>query len=427
MDCQLFERQVQRGLDGLLAAHEQADVQKHAAVCPSCAALLEDMTAVDGLLHMRLSAVEAPEGFAEAVMSALPAPYAKPVLRLVLPRQRWLRFGSMAAAAALLVGIGIYGFLPSSPVADQTALGPVDISIAERLPEANNDPQPPQPANNYQLPARINSQQEPEPNPPGLGDVFSPQNSGQTEVNPQDDNPVAPPPQDPRVAEVEPPMPYSMPVGLSQPAYNPKSEGVLALTLLAAYEDCDAVLPSLNKEGLVEFYIRYKGLTHLWTQTLDAQEAPVYVGQVKAMPSLFEIMGSTDESAAAGFTQVSAVSPDGRLLALNRGGEAGGLWLYNNPPAPEVPPAEEPAEQGVSISGGLGGGKVLSWSPDGNKLLYTNAAGNLYVYYLAEDLPVPLYSGIVTCASWAGDSATVLFAGKENKEGRSAIYTIQVP
>ena len=442
MDCRLFERRVQLYLDGLLSALEQEDMLLHAQVCPYCATFLQEMTDLNNLLCSRLTTVEPPVGFATTVMATLPDLYhttKNPVEQLVIAnkikRPVWQRWGTLAAAAALLIAVGVYSFWLNADTNTNTD------TLFVNNPNANII------AKNEDIPAIIPTPQENQPsqltfdNPEAIlepdeqiviTDLLDPQEVDAQQVEPQAEEapntitstPIV-------VAEID--EPFEGFLDLPSPAYEidpPQlTNDMFTLSVLAAYKDCDAILPSLNKDGLVEFYTKYKNNTYCWTQSLTAQEDPEYQDQVKVLPAISEIIGNVDMSAIAGFPYISSVSPDGRLTVVNRGGEDPGIWLYTNTAQTEVNEEAliENNETGVKISASSGS-RVLCWSADSNKLLYVDNAGKLFAYYLfAPQNTMLLFEGIVDCASWANDSKTILFSGKPDKRSRSAIYSIIVP
>jgi hypothetical protein len=421
MDCRLFERQLQLDIDGLLSAKEREAMLRHAQICPSCATLMRDITEVDALLAARLSAVEPPAGFVQAVMAALPPSALKQAASTKFRRSLWRRWGTVAAAAALLVVGGLYSLWPAEDVDAPLVPAPGASVVATNNPDA--DPGLAQPLT-------------PQPNTPG-GKSPAIQDDDPKDP-PVDDQPqtVGDPEEDPVAVSVKPPViavvdpdddiePYVESLDLPHPAVeSPPPSGMFALTVLAAYEDCDAILPSLNEEGRVEFYTKYKNKTQLWTQSLSAEEKPQYQDKVNDLPALTEITGSLDESVPS-LSKVSAVSPDGRFIAVNRNGEQPGVWLYANSAPAETTGQKQP-EPLAEISA-VGGGKVLCWSADSNKLLYTDSSGKLYVYYNFLKKIDVLYNGMVSCASWAEDNKTVVFSGKAEKATYSVVYSIIVP
>ncbi|MBQ1501667.1 MAG: hypothetical protein IIZ45_03515 [Firmicutes bacterium] len=74
-----------------------------------------------------------------------------------------------------------------------------------------------------------------------------------------------------------------------------------------------------------------------------------------------------------------------------------------------------------------GGGSLLSWSPDSNKVLYTQTDGSLHVYYPDQDLHIEIYSSSVSYVCWAGDSQHVAFSARNSESGQLAVYSVVVP
>jgi hypothetical protein len=446
MDCRFFERLVQLNIDGLLSAKEREEMQRHAQTCPSCAALLQDMTELEALLSTRLRPAAPPAGFARAVMAALPdAPAKRATGAKTRRRPIWWRFGTVAAAAALLLAAGLYSILPSHP-GDNPPIDPPgpEIIVADN-PIPNTNPGPVEPSSVDPKP------NIPVPDPKGQDPEQDPHNTGAVVDKPDDPGTDEPPSAKP----ITQPIPeiiiepddsddddydrYEAAIDLPIPALNladflpPPVDGVFSLAVLAAYEDCDAILPSFDEAGTVVFYTKFKNKNHKWKQALNVEEEAEYLEQVTTLPALPEIMGSMEESATAGFSRITALSPDGRNIAVNQGGEQAGIWLHkkgaatvDESPDKATQPELEQLEPGTRISA-EGGGKILCWSPDSNKLIYTDSAGKLFVYHVFEKKIQLLYSGTVSCASWAKDSKTVLFSGKMDKKANSAIYTIIVP
>ena len=427
MDCRQFERQLQLYVDGLLSTNEREDVLLHAQTCPSCAALLQDMTELVGLLSANLCTLEPPAGFMEAVMVALPELYVKQVKRIKVSQPVWRRWGAVAAAAVLLVAAGVVSLLPGEnldllPESDpgsivaETDQFPDDFivtynpTITPTLTESDDQ---------SSLPDFTEIESVDEIDAEILDNILEDENPLQMNEPTTNHDTIV-------IANNEEPTPYEGNLDLPQPALDPPQPGgKFSLTVLAAYKDCDAILPSFTKDGLVEFYTNYKSKNILWTQNITTEQEAQPQDHLKDLPTLTEITGSVDDSETKGFSYIAALSPDARRIAVNCGGEQRGIWLYSN-----ITPIEEvwqvPKENGLAVSI-LGGGKVLSWSPNSNKLLYTDESGQLFIYYIFEQRIDSLYNGIVSCANWAQDSKTVVFSGKMEKSQLSAIYTIIVP
>jgi hypothetical protein len=340
----------------------------------------------------------------------------------------------VAAAAAMLLAVGLHNIGPNQPVVEP-ANPPQDATriVAGSNLDPNLGPDDANPISSDPIdPLPDPGNLDPEQYTGTIGVTADDQDDpvGDLTTQPQENPGLVPSINtEPIIGEADDDfVPFAVALDLPQPAYQllPPTDGVFTLAVLAIYEDCDAILPSINEAGAVEFYTKYKNKNHKWAQALVAGENPEHQEEVKALPTVTEIMGIVEESAAAGFSRVSAASPDGLYSAVNQGGEQPGIWRHKIIALMEESAEQAEQEPGLQIAA-TGGGKVLCWSPDSNKLIYTDSTGKLFVYYLFEKKTQPLFSGAVSCASWAKDSKTVVFSGKIDKKANSAIYTIIVP
>ena len=106
------------------------------------------------------------------------------------------------------------------------------------------------------------------------------------------------------------------------------------------------------------------------------------------------------------------------MQAINRGGEESGLWLL------DLTDANATA---ALIDSDNGGGKIVSWAPDSNKVLYTASDGSLHIYYPNENVILTLYNGETASVCWAGDSKNIVFSAMNADTGRLCIFSIIVP
>ncbi|WP_366923670.1 zf-HC2 domain-containing protein [Metallumcola ferriviriculae] len=110
-------------------------------------------------------------------------------------------------------------------------------------------------------------------------------------------------------------------------------------------------------------------------------------------------------------SMVPAWHPDGKMLAINAGQmkegslENKGIWLVN-------------LDSGTATQlTKIGGGEMVSWSPDGSKVAFTDTNGVLHVLYLKEDLTVDGIYRIMpgsegetkVWVDWSADSKQMLF------------------
>lgn len=124
--------------------------------------------------------------------------------------------------------------------------------------------------------------------------------------------------------------------------------------------------------------------------------------------------GSNPQRVTSGFaakSMVPAWHPNGKMLAVNVGKtdeqsrDDKGIWLVN---------LETGANTQLTKTGG---GRLVSWAPDGSKLAFTDTDGVLHVLYLKDDLTVQIIYKVVpgtggqkeVWVDWADDSQRLLF------------------
>jgi anti-sigma factor RsiW len=131
-DCERNLEYISAYLDGELSAAEAAQLQSHLEVCPSCKALLEDLTAIrDNLAEGAVEGLpELPEGLHEQIMDAVRSE------RKVVSRAPvlWRRWGVLAAALAIVVVSATYGQnmlrMGSTGTADTATMAPASTNSA---------------------------------------------------------------------------------------------------------------------------------------------------------------------------------------------------------------------------------------------------------------------------------------------------------
>jgi len=391
MNCGDINILINRELDGRLTAQERQELYRHLTLCPECAAAYGEWQRLDALLRQRIGAVEPPADLAAGVMAALPeqAPL-QPVKPVPIRRRknRWLVLA--AVAAGLLLATVWSGLFDAS---DQPPLAP-DPQLAE---EQEDPPQPAPPEEEDPVVA------EEDPVEQGTEDPAAGEGEGQEqETEPPE---VTPPP---------PPQTYNNGIPLPSVASGETSQGEYSLFTLS-YQEYDALLPRII-DNTVTYYVDADGIYLEYQVLLDGSAAPAFVGETESLPTAAGIGGFTDESSSHDYSYITAWSPDGLTRAVNQGGDTPGLYLQ---------PAQEQAGP-VSVDG-RGGGRLVCWAPDGNKVLFTDAADNLYLYYLAEQVCLTLYDGKAGSACWSGDSAAVVFSGLDAATGHYSIFRVSVP
>ena len=142
---------------------------------------------------------------------------------------------------------------------------------------------------------------------------------------------------------------------------------------------------------------------------------------------------SSTRASSSSTRAFTALSPDGRWQVSNLAGTEPGVYLINRlitidgDTLPLFPERDlfDYGQEPIRI--GNGGGTVLNWSADSNKLLFTDASGSLFAYYIAERQVVSVFAGQVTSAFWLSDNRTVLLSGTPTGGAHSNIYTVLLP
>ncbi|NLF80729.1 MAG: hypothetical protein GX572_06025 [Clostridia bacterium] len=395
MDCHELELLMQMSLDKTLSDAGRELLHAHLVKCRECAAAFAEYEQLDALLKEEITAVEAPADLKGNIMAALPSPdvwvkpapvvWAKPAPRRSKFRRLIPMISVAATAAALLLVAGLSGWFSGDPP-----------QVDHDLRIALSDPD---------LPHR-----DDDIFGPG-GKQNQPVNNGETDPDNADievDN-------DPGQNE-GPSATYNGGIPLPKVAHSTESHGSYSLYTLASADDYGAVLPRISG-NVVTYYLIADGAYLEWEADLTRKGEPVYVGETESLPSAAAIAGFSDQSAEYGFTYISAISPDNTKLAINRQGGDKGFWLTDRTRANSEP---------VLIAEN-GGGLLISWAPDGAKVLYTAADGSLHLYYPDQGVILDLFAGETGSVCWAADSRNIVFAAYDGKTGEQSIFSVIVP
>lgn len=386
MDCREFDLLCQQHLDNMTDL--PAEAMEHAACCAECAAWMSELQQLDQLLAAELP-LTAPADFVDGVMAALPQglyaapPVAEPVIIPSAKKRRVMPWALTAAAAAMLAVVGLFGFDA------EVTPGPDPIQVAD-VDEQGDQPVIDDP-------------------------IIEDNNDQQLEVV----EPVVPVvPEAPIVtaeADTEP-VTYSGTLSMGKVLYGEEYHGMFTLVLLAAHEGVDAVLPTITDDNTATYYLVGDDGYEKWQLKLDYSEAPRYVSRAYSLPRAADIVGAEDESWLFEGNFVMQTSPDQTQIVVNRGGAEAGLWVRANNDTAEL-----------ELLDIYGGGNILAWAPDSNKILYTDSNDYLRLYYVAEQLSLTVHHGAVSSVCWSADSHTIVFAAEAEEGGASQIYSIQVP
>ncbi|MDO4581993.1 MAG: zf-HC2 domain-containing protein [Bacillota bacterium] len=372
MDCRSIDNLIQLNIDKQLSPAAQAYLAEHLAACEDCRAAESAYMALDALLKQELPRVEPPAGFSAAVMAALPAARDNAVVFRPRRKQGWL-YGLAACAAAVALFFGIW-VLEGDPAENFPLIAPPVIAHVD----------------------------EPEPT------------EAEVATEPLQVAEADPEPIEPEAATEPEPQHYSTSTELPAVAYNSELSGEYAQLLLASYADYDAICPVINGDT-VSYYTEIDGVKLVWMVPLNGGE-PLFEGETESIPSPLSVLKAADRSAEAATPCISATSPDTLSVALNYGGDRTGLWLGN----------VNELDQAVQVDAN-GGGSLLGWAPAGNKLLYTDAAGALHIYYIAEQFALTVYPSSVHSACWSADGLSIVFAALGGENGHYNIYKVSVP
>ena len=408
MNCHDVENLIHMEIDQRLPQRASLALHEHLLSCERCAQLYAEYQELHALLSAELPAVEPPADFTAQVMAVLPAePVADNIVALpaqqaaatATPRKKrrptaWIAV--VAAAAALVAGAALGGWFNNSDLQKPGA-----ELIADVTPEDTHQA----PGLNVQPPVFPDAQS---------GDsVDTPEETVTPDVpdsDPTVDTPettVTPSTGTDQPAENTPPQPYESGISLPVVAYSNEAHGSYSLITLASYADYNAILPHLNGNSIT-YYIKQDSTCLEWQVELNGGAAPIYVGIAETLPGAAGTGRYTDNN---GYV---ASSPNGQYTAYNLGGEQAGLYV-----GATLESAVRVAEQG--------GGNLISWCANSGKVLFNDAAGYLYLYYPAENLTLPVFTGYVGSACWSADGTVIIFSGYDATTGHDSIFQISVP
>ena len=406
MNCQDVENLIHMEIDQRLPQRASLALHEHLLGCERCARLYAEYRELHALLSAELPAVEPPADFTAQVMAALPAePAADNIVALparqeavaAVPRKKrrstaWIAVA--AAAAALVAGAALGGWFNNSelhkPGVEMVAnITPEDV----QQPASPSVQTPP-----VQMPEENDLNNEATTPPVEENNDATVETPAGTEPTPADNE---------QPTEIPPPQPYESGISLPVVAYSNEAHGSYSLITLASYSEYNAILPHLNGNSIT-YYIKQDNTCLEWQVELNGGAAPIYVGIAESLPGASGVGRYTDNY---GYV---AASPNGQYTACNMGGEQAGLYVGATQET-----AVRVAEQG--------GGNLISWCANSGKVLFNDASGYLYLYYPAENLTLPVFSGYVGSACWSADGTMIIFSGYDATTGHDSIFQISVP
>lgn len=382
MNCLTYQKLINLDIDHCLPLSHADELIQHMHSCRECQDYYQQLRCIDQLLAAEIVLVDPPADLAASIVAALPGSQAVVPVRRKQRKRRRIAWAAGAAATFALLAGSAFGLLNNGDKLPALEQGQV---VAEQQPGrapfhfwAGNKQQP---SDNQQ--------------------TTSDDNPGVTQTLPPDGEETSPDPTTPSESGEE--ITYITQVNLPAVASNFHAEGSFAAITLAAYQECDAVLPRMEADSLV-YYTEVEGVIIKWQASMDGSGEPQAQGEVDALPAA-EGWGIYAEDEQGSYYY--SLSPNGKTTAQNR---ADGLYLLSND-----------QEQRVADAGGL----LLAWSPDGNKLLFSNSDGQLFLYYPVEGHVLDtLFAASSAC--WSDANHIVLAAG-DNATGRSSIFRITTP
>lgn len=413
MSCNQWEEQIYLYLDGQLCAEQEQLLLAHIQQCESCARLFSEIEEINRLLKAETAVVDVPEDFSSRVMAALPdAPWKTkqtdeaqvvvPFAKQSRSKRRFTRWGTAVAAAVLVAAVGVGGLSEEGNM--PPVVLPGNVSVADNQPSPN-----PQPSDENQSGETIDGQQAgnlPEPKPETPVTVAD-------KPQQQPNNPVTPPKEDTQNVQT---VSGSGELKLPQVAAGKEKTGIFSLLMLAACEDADVLNPVVVDGNTVEYYIRSAYGTSKWQSKVSTTEDPALVEENAKLGAAQGINTVTKAEWLTESAYTEAVSPLGDMTLLNSMAKDGGLWKITN---------SEDGEPKLLYQ--ASGGKILSWSPDGTKAVYTDTEGNLYLVYPTEEVIMLVFEGNVSSVAWGADSKMIAFSATTPESIYSAVYSADLP
>lgn len=413
MNCREFQLLINMEIDGQLPERVRPQLEAHLAVCADCSAYLAQLQQLNALLYSELEQVEPPADFASSVMSALAQPEREPQLPVALPteaaapkkkRRRVIWRAGVSIAAVLLLLVGLSGIFHQERLQpDSHIIASNDKTTQPTLPQSNDNNED----SSGPLDTNPHSTDTTDPDSTGSENLPQPQTDNPTTVeNPDKTNDTA--------NSEDDAVTYIHGVPLPSVATNSHSSGNYNRITLASYNDYNAILPQVE-DGMVTYYVEMDGLYLKWQVDSSGSMEPQFIEEVSSLPepasigrynSTVDIDPETGEERSIEWYE--ATSAEG-IVAKN---SSSGLFLVQ---------ADGTGESLVAP----GGGTLISWSPDGNKLLFTDASGTLQLYYPTEDLLLTIMSD-VSSACWNG-ATELIFAAYDSSTGYSSIFRVTIP
>ena len=335
----------------------------------------------DRWLTTNLSPIQPPENFSQRVMTAIrEEAAAKPAKVINFPLRRWATaFGACAAALLLFVVV-------SAPQAQEDLSRP----LLDKPLQLALEPQISQPQQST-LPSEIIVADNTETKQPAQ--TTQPTETKPVTVQDEPDDVII----DQEVQDGELILPRS--------AYGTQAHSTMSARMVATIENSVIYQPTLTAEKAL-FYTTDADNIYSWHVDLDNPSEP-QVSLIVERDDDFQEFSSLLVTTTTPINNTLIVnSPDKTMMAQN---SDDGLWISL-------------LEGDVYKLSTEGNGKLLAWSPNSSKLLFTNADGTLFVGYPLERRIYQLAEQVKDVC-WGADNKTVLYV--TNNGTQDELYVME--
>ncbi|ATW26006.1 zf-HC2 domain-containing protein [Candidatus Formimonas warabiya] len=445
-------------VDHELSLQEEKALDDHLSLCTDCRTEFGLVQDTDDLLKKALGHVIPPVDLTDRIMAQIPFPCEKKVASAAHPEEvlglaarmkkyfrglgeGWKRLagGWQFRTAAVTLGLcalvlaGSWGNIFGTPLVkkqppdDQIAYVNPDPAKTSQVPDSEADvTEPTAPAD-----SEPNTDTEPkDTNPKGTEpkDVDHNPASGDEEQKPDSEASS----QEKPAETVSPPETDVIELPLSATGQTQKK----TIEVVPLFEDKEdnASYPVLSGDGkFVHYLVSDNGDKEEWKLELKEGAKPqIAQGDLVFQDGKYEApkvkipewLTDTEPVKDARSKEV-AWAPGQRQVAINLNSpnpDSTGLWIGQADGSVLMQVAPE------------GGGRAVAWSPDGRKIAFTDPDVNLYVFYVEENMLVPVTNSsenekFTSLAHfvWTPDSKGIIFDGKKNADSPKGIYRVTLP
>lgn len=372
----------------------------------------------DKLLQSTLSAIQPPEDFSDRVMAAVakesanaakkeiePKPATAKVIRFPMRRVA-ASLGACAAALLLFVSVSSLPAAQNEPSAQSLLDKPLQVAeqpfLSQPVAESptDNATDTAEPVNTANTPQTNNASKQTASVQAASQGNSTQENSNQANTNSNTNTNVNSNQQN--TSQVD-----NGQLLLPRAAYGTESQGTLSTRLLATIENSRIYQPNVNSRSTTaSFYTEDADNVYSWRVTLTDPSQP----EISLIADRNEQDVSTLLTSAATICDSTTIvtSPDKTIMAQN---STDGIWISLK-------------EGDVYQLTAEGGGKLLVWSSDSSKLIFTNSDGALFVGYPLEKRIYQITDMNVKDVCMSADNKTVLFV--TSNDTQDFLYIVEV-